>query len=78
MATKLKTVFQRSESKDYVDIELHAGFSAEYHLPATLRSNPNLQPEDSRSFSGGIVYTPKSLPSLTLTVDLSISKAKAE
>ena len=35
-----------------------------------LRSNSNLQPEDSRSFSGGIVYTPKFLPSLTLTIDL--------
>ena len=33
-------------------------------------SNPNLQPEDSRSFSGGIVYTPKYVPGLTLTVDL--------
>ena len=33
-------------------------------------SNPNLQPEDSRSFSGGLVYTPKYVPGLTLTVDL--------
>jgi len=33
-------------------------------------SNPNLQPEDSRSFSGGVVYTPKYVPGLTLTVDL--------
>ena len=32
--------------------------------------NPNLQPEDSRSFSGGIVYTPKFVPGLTVTVDL--------
>jgi len=32
-------------------------------------SNPNLQPEDSRSFSGGLVYTPKYVPGLTLTVD---------
>jgi iron complex outermembrane recepter protein len=34
------------------------------------RSNPNLQPEDSRSFSGGVVYTPKIVPGLTITVDL--------
>ena len=34
------------------------------------RSNPNLQPEDSRSFSGGFVYTPKFAPGLTVTVDL--------
>jgi len=34
------------------------------------RGNPNLQPEDSHAFSGGIVYSPKFLPGLTLTVDL--------
>ena len=34
------------------------------------RSNPNLQPEDSRAFSGGFVYSPKFVPGLTLTVDL--------
>ena len=34
------------------------------------RSNPTLQPEDSRSFSGGIVYTPKFAPGLTVSVDL--------
>ena len=39
-------------------------------VPFILRSNSNLQPEDSRSFTGGIVYTPKFLPSLTLTIDL--------
>ena len=33
-------------------------------------SNPNLQPEDSRSFSGGLVYTPRYVPGLTLSVDL--------
>jgi iron complex outermembrane receptor protein len=33
-------------------------------------SNPNLQPEDSRTFSGGVVYTPKYVPGLTLSVDL--------
>ena len=32
-------------------------------------SNPNLQPEDSRSFSGGFVYTPKYVPGLNLSVD---------
>ncbi len=35
-----------------------------------IRSNPNLQPEDSRSFSGGFVYTPKFIQGLTLTIDL--------
>jgi iron complex outermembrane receptor protein len=32
-------------------------------------SNPNLQPEDSRSLSLGAVYTPKYVPGLTLTLD---------
>ena len=32
-------------------------------------SNPRLQPEDSRSFSGGFVYTPKQVPGLTFTTD---------
>ena len=41
-----------------------------FELPFIIRSNPKLQPEDSRSFSGGIIYTPKSLPGLTLTIDL--------
>jgi iron complex outermembrane recepter protein len=34
-----------------------------------ITSNPNLQPEDSRSFSGGFVYTPKYVPGLNLSVD---------
>jgi outer membrane receptor protein involved in Fe transport len=38
---------------------------------ATLtQSNPNLQPEDSNAFTAGIVYTPKYVPGLTLSVDL--------
>jgi outer membrane receptor protein involved in Fe transport len=32
-------------------------------------SNPNLQPEDSRSFSAGFVYTPKYVPGLTFSAD---------
>ncbi len=32
--------------------------------------NRNLQAEDARTFSGGVVYTPKFVPGLTLTVDL--------
>ncbi len=39
-------------------------------VPFITRSNPNLQPEDSRSFTAGIVYTPKFVTSLTLTIDL--------
>jgi len=32
-------------------------------------SNSNLQPEDSRSFSGGFVYSPKFVPGLNFSVD---------
>ncbi|PYL07204.1 MAG: hypothetical protein DME34_07310, partial [Verrucomicrobia bacterium] len=32
-------------------------------------SNPNLQPEDSRSFSAGFVYTAKYVPGLNVSVD---------
>jgi len=37
--------------------------------PLTVNSNPNLQPEDSRNFNAGIVYTPKFLPGLTFSFD---------
>jgi iron complex outermembrane receptor protein len=35
-------------------------------------SNPNLKPEDSRSWTGGIVYTPKWVPWGSLTVSLDL------
>jgi len=34
-----------------------------------ITSNPNLQPEASRSFSGGFVYSPKYAPGLNMSVD---------
>ena len=34
-----------------------------------VQSNKNLQPEDSRSFSAGFVYTPKYVPGLNISVD---------
>ena len=39
-------------------------------IPSTVNSNPALEPEDSRNFSAGIVYTPKFVPGLTLSLDL--------
>src|SRR6185312_8043152 len=33
-------------------------------------SNPGLQPEDSVSFTAGVVYTPKWVPGLTMTIDV--------
>jgi iron complex outermembrane recepter protein len=35
-----------------------------------ITSSPVLQPEDSRSFSSGVVYTPKYVPGLTLSIDV--------
>ena len=35
-----------------------------------VTSSPVLQPEDSRSFSGGVVYTPKYVPGLTVSIDV--------
>ncbi len=37
--------------------------------PFLLRSNPKLQPEDSRNFTVGLVCSPKFIPGLTLTAD---------
>jgi iron complex outermembrane receptor protein len=34
-----------------------------------ITSNPNLQPEDSRSFTAGFVYSPKYAPGLNMSVD---------
>ena len=39
-------------------------------LPTTFLPNPNLQPEDSRNFTVGAVYSPKAVPNLTLNLDL--------
>jgi iron complex outermembrane receptor protein len=41
----------------------------EPETPVLTRSNPQLAPEDSRSFSGGLVFTPKFVPGLTLSAD---------
>ena len=38
-------------------------------LPTTFLPNPNLQPEDSRNFTAGIVYSPKYVSGLTLSID---------
>ena len=39
-------------------------------VPTITSSNPNLQPEDSRAFTTGIVYTPKFVSGLTLSIDI--------
>ena len=35
-----------------------------------IQSSPNLAPEDSETFSGGFVWTPKFVPGLTISTDL--------
>ncbi len=42
----------------------------ESETPIRFSSNPNLQPEDSQSFSSGVVFTSKFVPGLTLSCDL--------
>lgn len=42
----------------------------ESETPTFFSSNPNLQPEDSHAFSAGIVYTPKFVSGLTLSIDI--------
>jgi len=44
--------------------------TAEPETTTLSNSNPNLQPEDSRSISAGFVYTPKFAPGLTVSLDL--------
>ena len=38
-------------------------------LPTTFLPNPNLQPEDSRNFTAGVVYSPRYASGLTLIID---------
>ena len=38
--------------------------------PILFAGNPGLQPEDSHTFSAGVVWTPKFIPGLTLSVDV--------
>ena len=39
-------------------------------LPITFLPNPNLEPEDSRNFTAGVVYSPKFVPGLTLDINI--------
>ncbi|MEP6808917.1 MAG: TonB-dependent receptor plug domain-containing protein [Chthoniobacterales bacterium] len=46
------------------------GGAFEPETTTLVRSSRNLQPEDSETFSGGFVYTPKFVPGLTISTDL--------
>ena len=39
-------------------------------VPTVFLPNPDLQPEDSRNFTAGVVYSPKFAPGLTVSIDL--------
>jgi iron complex outermembrane recepter protein len=39
-------------------------------VPTVFLPNPDLQPEHSRNFTAGVVYTPKFAPGLTVSIDL--------
>lgn len=56
-----------TQQGDLIDPATHTEVG---EIPFIVRSNPYLQPGDSRSFSAGFVYTPKFVQSLTVTVDL--------
>jgi iron complex outermembrane recepter protein len=46
------------------------GGAFEPETTTLILSSPNLQPEDSETFSGGFVWTPKFAPGLTISTDL--------
>jgi outer membrane receptor protein involved in Fe transport len=46
------------------------GGAFEPETTTLIRSTPSLAPEDSETFSGGIVWTPKFVPGLTISTDL--------
>ncbi|MDQ2658870.1 MAG: TonB-dependent receptor, partial [Verrucomicrobiota bacterium] len=46
------------------------GGAFEPETTTLVQSSPNLQPEESETYSGGFVYTPKFVPGLTISTDL--------
>lgn len=46
------------------------GGAFEPETTTLVQSSPDLQPEDSETFSGGVVWTPKFVPGLTVSTDI--------
>jgi outer membrane receptor protein involved in Fe transport len=46
------------------------GGAFEPETTTLIQSSPNLSPEDSETFSGGFVWTPKFMPGLTISTDI--------
>ena len=65
----LEELFSAPSSGLQVSHDPRNGGLIETETNVLTSSNPNLQPEDSRSLSVGAVYTPKYVPGLTLSVD---------
>ena len=65
----LEELFAGPISSLQVTHDPQKGGLLESETPVLTTSNPNLQPEDSRAWTGGIVYTPKWAPGLTLNLD---------
>ena len=67
----LQELYQTSQSA-IIDLFPSLPFETPFptRVPFRVKSNPNLQPERSRSFNAGFDYSPKFLPGLTLSADL--------
>jgi iron complex outermembrane receptor protein len=66
----LEELFSAPSSTLEISHDPKNGGLVESETNVLISSNPNLQPEDSRSISAGVVYTPKFVPRLTLSLDL--------
>ena len=65
----LEELFGSPASGIELSIDPQTGL-VEPETPTLTTSNPNLQPEDSETISAGLVFTPKFVPGLTLSIDL--------
>jgi iron complex outermembrane receptor protein len=66
----LEELFSAPSSTLQLSHDPKNGGLVESETNVLISSNPNLQPEDSRSISIGAVYTPKFVPGLTVSLDL--------
>src|SRR2546421_4641668 len=66
----LEELFSAPSSTLQISHDPKNGGLVESETNVLVSSNPNLQPEDSRSISVGAVYTPKFVPGLTVSLDL--------
>ncbi len=65
----LEELFSAPISTLEISHDPQKGGLVESETNTLIQSNPNLAPEDSRAFTAGVVYTPKWVPGLNLSVD---------